>query len=63
MSESKLKKVRKSKGLMQSEIADKAGISIMSYQRYESGKRVPDVNHAILIAKALNSSVEELFQK
>ena len=62
MIETKLKEKRKEKGFMQMEIAKKAGISIMSYQRYESGKRVPDAIHAILIARALNSTVEELFK-
>ncbi len=63
MAEGRLKKKRKEKGLMQTEVAKKVGISIMSYQRYESGKRVPDAIHAILIAQALNSTVEELFGK
>lgn len=63
MLENKLREIRKSKGLMQAELAKKIGISTMSYQRYEKGKRVPSVNHAILIAEALNSTVEELFKK
>lgn len=34
----------------------------MSYFRYESGERIPNVKTAICIAKALNSTVEELFE-
>ncbi len=63
MIENNIKKLRITQGFLQSEIANKVEISIKSYQRYENGKRVPNAIHAILIAKALNSSVEELFQK
>ena len=59
----KLKEKRKQQGLMQIDVAKRAGISVMSYQRYESGKRVPDAIHAILIAHVLNSTVEELFKR
>ena len=61
MAENRIKEQRKKQGFLQQEVAEKAGISVMSYQRYESGKRVPDAIHAILIDQALNSSVEELF--
>ena len=57
----KLKRERQKTGLMQSEIAEKANISLRAYQYYESGQRVPDVNTAKLIAKALNTTVEKLF--
>lgn len=57
----KLKKVRKKTGLMQSTVAKKAKISLRAYQYYESGERIPDVQIAKLIARALNSTVEELF--
>lgn len=56
-----LKIKRKEKGLTQSEIAEKAKISILAYQRYEYGERVPNVYIAQLIAKALQTTVEELF--
>ena len=57
----KLKEKREKSALTQMEIAEKANISLMSYQRYETGKRVPNVETAKLIAKILNSTVEELF--
>lgn len=57
----KLKKVRKGTGLTQMEVAKKANVSIRGYQNYEAGIRVPNVRTAILIAQALNSSVEECF--
>lgn len=58
----KLRKVReRNTSLTQVEVAEKVGISPISYQRYESGKRVPPYATMKLIAKALNSTVEELF--
>ena len=57
----KLQKRREKTGLTQVQVAGKAGISVVCYQRYEYGKRIPRADVAKLIAKALNSSVEELF--
>lgn len=61
MNETKLKTARQQSGLKQWQIAQKANVSIRAYQQYESGERVPKANTAKLIAKALNSTVEELF--
>lgn len=57
----KLKERREAHGLTQMEIAKKAGISWRAYQTYEAGNRIPKADIAKLIAKALNSTVEELF--
>lgn len=59
--ENKLKIIRESKNLKQTEIAQKVGISVMSYFRYETGEREPKTRIAIKIAKALDTTVEELF--
>lgn len=56
-----LKQYRKNAGLKQVHIAKKARISVRNYQRIESGKQEPKVSVAILIAKALHTTVEELF--
>ena len=56
-----LKTKRKEKGFKQSKLAKEAQISILSYQRYESGERAPNVYTAQLIAQALQTTVEELF--
>lgn len=56
-----LKNAREKKGLMQVEVAEKANITERSYQRYEAGERVPNVQTAILIAKALHTTVEKIF--
>lgn len=61
MLNTKLKIRRQELGLKQVDVADKAGVTVTSYLRYEKGQRVPNATTAILIAKALNSTVEELF--
>ena len=57
----KLQRARKKAKLTQVEVAKQAGIKERAYQRYEAGERLPNVLTAKLIAKALNSTVEELF--
>ena len=56
-----LREAREKAALTQVQIAKKAGISELAYQRYEAGKRTPNATTAILIAHAVNSTVEELF--
>lgn len=58
-----LKKQREKKGLTQVQVARKAQISESAYQNYETGKRLPNVHTALLIAQALNSTVEKLFKE
>lgn len=58
----KLKLVREKSGLTQVEVAKKAGITETSYQRIEYGTQTPSLHTAILIATALNSTVEHLFK-
>lgn len=59
----KLKTKRHEAGLTQVEVAKKARITEVSYQRIEYGVQNPSLKTAILIAKALNSTVEELFRE
>jgi DNA-binding helix-turn-helix protein len=59
--ETKLKIKRKETPLTQADLAKSARITVTSYQRYESGERIPKADTAKLIALALNSTVEELF--
>lgn len=61
MSNTKLKARRQEKGLTQVEVAEQAKINTLSYQRYEAGERIPRADTAKLIAKALDSTVEDLF--
>lgn len=60
--DTKLKKTRKKLQLTQLEIAKIAKIKERSYQYIEANERTPNVKLAIRIAKALNSTVEELFE-
>lgn len=57
-----LRAAREKSGKTQAQVANETGISELSYQRYEYDKREPGVRTAIRIAKALNSTVEELFK-
>ena len=57
----RLRSRREQQGKTQQEVADLADISLKSYQRIEKGVQDPSVSVAILIAKALKSTVEKLF--
>lgn len=63
MARTKLKAARETKGLTQAQVAEKAKVTVTGYQNYEAGRRVPSATTAILIAEALNSTVEELFRQ
>lgn len=57
----RLRMAREQQGKTQQQIADLANISLKSYQRIEKGGQDPSVTVAILIAKAIKSTVEKLF--
>lgn len=57
----RLRMAREQQGKTQQQIADLANISLKSYQRIEKGEQDPSVTVAILIAKAVKSTVEKLF--
>lgn len=59
----KLRAAREKSGKTQAQVAKEAKVSELSYQLYEYDKREPGVRTAIRIAKALNCSVEELFEE
>lgn len=56
-----LRAAREQSGKTQAQVAKEIGVSELSYQRYEYDKREPGVRTAIRIARALDSTVEELF--
>ncbi len=58
---SKLKERRDELRLTQRQVAEKIGIAESAYQRYEYNKMEPGVSMALKIAKALNTTVEELY--
>lgn len=62
MKNKELIKARHKMGMTQVQVAEKIGIKASSYQRFESGIRVPRVGMAIKLAAILNTSVEHLFK-
>lgn len=57
----KLKAARDKTGLTQKQVAEDAKITEVSYQRIEYGTQRPSLATAILIARKVNSTVEDLF--
>lgn len=57
----KLKQYRKKQGLTQLKLAEIIGVSETYYQKIEYGLSKPNVEIALLIAQALQTTVEELF--
>lgn len=56
----KLKILRTRKNILQQEIADKIGLSLRSYQRYEKGEREPTVSILIAFADYYDVSLDYL---
>jgi transcriptional regulator with XRE-family HTH domain len=56
-----LRAAREKSGKTQAQIAKEANVGERLYQDYEYDKREPGVRTAIRIARALDSTVEELF--
>ena len=62
---SKLKQIRKEKGLTQSELAEKCNISIKSVQAYEQGTRKlekANKNTIIKICEVLNCKISDIIE-
>ena len=57
----RLRAAREVSGKTQAQVAKETGIAERAYQQYEYGQRKPNVHIAIRIARALQSTVEELF--
>ena len=57
----RLKNRRIELGYTQREIAKKLGIPYQVYQRYENGKVIPNAIMTCKIAKALQTTAEELY--
>lgn len=57
----KLKTRREELNLTQKQVADRIGIAQQAYQRYESGEVIPIAYTAVKVAKALETTVENLF--
>lgn len=57
----RMKEMRKEMGLKQKDIAFITGYSKAAISLYENKKQKPSMNAAYKIAKALNTTMEELF--
>lgn len=63
-----LKKIREEKGMTQLQVCELCGISVKvkklsgEYGYLESGKRLPRIDKALKIARALNVRCEEIWQ-
>lgn len=58
----KLRAAREQSGKTQTQVAKEAGVNVRLYQYYEYDEKEPSVRTAIRIARAVNSSVEALFE-
>ena len=56
----RLKQLRKSKGLNQTQLAEKIGVSLLTVFRWEKGERTPRIEEVKALAKALGVSEAEL---
>lgn len=57
----KLYTLRKKRGETQAEVAESVGVSVSSYNFYETGQRVPSDEVKRRIAKHFNRTVQFLF--
>jgi putative transcriptional regulator len=58
---SRLKEVRTAAGLTQADLADRAGVSRKTVNTVENGVFVPSTLLALSLARALGTTVENLF--
>ena len=57
-----LKELRKAKQLACEELADACGVSIHTMRAYESGKRQMSADVLYLMGKALDTTMDEVYQ-
>ena len=58
-----LYKIRKSRGITQTEMSEALGISQQAYYAYEKGKSEPSLENLVRISFILNCSIDLLLQK
>ena len=57
----KISLFRQREGLTQPQLAEKLNVSYTQIQAWEHERRTPPTEYAIRLARALNTTVEELF--
>ena len=58
----KISLFRQREGLTQPQLAEKLNVSYTQIQAWEHERRTPTTEYAIRLARALNTTVEELFE-
>lgn len=53
--------LRKAKGLTQSELGDRLGVSFQAVSKWERSETLPDVSVLLDLAKVLETSVDHIF--
>lgn len=61
MADNKIRKYREKLGLTREQLGEKTWYSLDEIEAWETGEKVPTVYGAICLAKALGTTVEELF--
>ena len=59
----KLKRLREDAGLYAREVAEAAGMSLRSYQEWESYGIPPQVRRAVLVSRSLGCTVDEMVEE
>lgn len=59
----KLRETRMNRKITQQKIADAAGISLRTYQKYEQGTREPDLDMLVKLADALKVPTDYLLER
>ena len=56
----RLRELRQNSSLMQKEIAESIGVSIITIRQYEQGKREPNIEKLLKLAIVFNVSLDDL---
>lgn len=56
----RLSQLQQEKKLLKKEVAQKIGISVMAYYRYETGDRIPNADILVALADLFNVSLDYL---
>lgn len=57
-----IKEIREAAGMSQESLAVASGVTRVSIARYEAGERVPSLEIAARIARALNCKIDDLMK-
>ena len=56
----RISSMRKDSGLTNAQVSESLGISVQVFAKWQKGKGLPTLVHAILLARLLGSTVEEM---